>query len=99
VFPDNVENAAWEVQPMLAVNATPDALGRSYASAVVSNSIAAERLAQTAPYVGTAAVARDMLAISELHGFEKLQYWGMSYGTVLVSAYQSLMSSSRALTS
>jgi hypothetical protein len=84
---------------MLAVNATPDALGRSYASALVSNSVAAERLAGAAPYVGTAAVARDMLAISELHGFDKLQYWGMSYGTVLVSARQRPTFSSRALTS
>ena len=39
--------------------------------------------ADIAPYLNTPFVARDMLEILDAIGEDELQYWGMSYGTVL----------------
>jgi hypothetical protein len=40
--------------------------------------LAEERSLQAVSHLRTENVARDMLRITEAHGFEKLQYWGLS---------------------
>jgi hypothetical protein len=62
---------------------TPDALARTYARYASLGTVAGVRLKEIGPYVNTPFVARDMLAITKAHGFDKLKYWGISYGTVL----------------
>jgi pimeloyl-ACP methyl ester carboxylesterase len=65
------------------LGATPDALARTYARFASFGTVAEARLKDIGPYINTPFVARDLLAITKAHGFDKLRYWGVSYGTVL----------------
>jgi hypothetical protein len=64
-------------------NATPDALARTYARFSSFGTLAQKRDNGVAQYVSTPLVARDMLEIARAHGQSKLQYYGISYGTIL----------------
>jgi pimeloyl-ACP methyl ester carboxylesterase len=70
-----------EEDPLLG--STPDAVARTYARFASFGQVAAKRLKDIGPYLGTPFVARDMLAITKAHGFDKLVYYGISYGTTL----------------
>ncbi|EJD49549.1 hypothetical protein AURDEDRAFT_161106 [Auricularia subglabra TFB-10046 SS5] len=58
-------------------------LGHVLARAEILGRLALERVGDSAPYVGTADVARDIVAMNAALGRERIQYWGGSYGTVL----------------
>jgi pimeloyl-ACP methyl ester carboxylesterase len=65
------------------LGATPDSVARTYGRSISYGTVAESRLKDIGPYVTTPMVARDMLAITKAAGFEKLKYWGVSYGTLL----------------
>jgi pimeloyl-ACP methyl ester carboxylesterase len=65
------------------LNTTTDAFNRAYAQFKSFAPVAETRLQDIGPYVNTPFAARDMLAITRAHGFDKVKYWGISYGTVL----------------
>ena len=80
VFPDYSEGTGWRLKVAAdpLYNITPDAVSRAYARYTTYNTLAEGRTNHIAPYVNTAMVARDMLEITQAHGFDKLQYWGFS---------------------
>ena len=65
------------------MNSTSDALARRQAQAIIYGSLAEQRVPDTAQYVSTSLVSRDMLAVTQAHGYEKLQCWGVSYSAIL----------------
>ena len=78
MFKDAAE-AAQLLSPY-AVNANESvaSIGRNFALIEILNNLANDRVETLAQSVNTPAVARDMLAMVEAFGEEKLQYWGVS---------------------
>ncbi|KAK0487949.1 TAP-like protein-domain-containing protein [Armillaria novae-zelandiae] len=72
------------------VNTTSDQIPHLWASAQVLAELALERDTGILNYISTDNVARDMLRISQAAGQEKLQYYGVSYGTLLGSTFAAM---------
>ncbi|KAJ7760788.1 TAP-like protein-domain-containing protein [Mycena olivaceomarginata] len=87
-FETNMERNAWGNPSLTDLNSSSDALGRFWARAQVYNRFAAER--SSYQHINTDNTARDMLQIVRAHGREKLQYWGISYGSVLGAVFASM---------
>jgi pimeloyl-ACP methyl ester carboxylesterase len=62
---------------------TPDSIARTYARFASFGQVAEKRINDMAHYISTPFVARDLLAITKAHGFDKLTSYGVSYGTVI----------------
>ncbi|KAL2075023.1 hypothetical protein VTL71DRAFT_8803 [Oculimacula yallundae] len=80
----------WNLQEPPVLDAHPGIIYDSYAHAEAFSQHCLSQLGDTARFVSTPSVARDMLHIMEKLGEEKLKYWGFSYGTFLGVTFASL---------
>ncbi|KAJ7083877.1 Alpha/Beta hydrolase protein [Mycena epipterygia] len=90
-FETDAERALWNAATPPALNASSDAIPQTWARAHLLGQLAAERDSSgILKYMTTDNVARDMLRITQKFGFEKLQYYGISYGSVLGATFAAM---------
>lgn len=77
-FASTGESAMFTLKILDTLNSSDSAFGSVYSNAHTLGHVSETRIKDVAQYVGTPAVARDMLSIVKAYGEEKLQYWGFS---------------------
>ena len=82
-FESDIEAAIWQAGAGNTAYTTLDDFAHLWPRSDIIGRIAEERNFDAIAHVRTENVATDMLKISEALGYGRLQYWGISYGSVL----------------
>lgn len=72
------EDAHFVTSFVEALNSSESSFGNVYGAVHNYGDLAKTRTGNVTKYIGTPAVARDMLQIVKAHGQDKLHYWGLS---------------------
>ncbi|KAF5374279.1 hypothetical protein D9758_004550 [Tetrapyrgos nigripes] len=85
-----VERELWQLQATHELEHSNHDLADTWGRALVTSRLASERDNDVLGHINTDQTARDMLKITEAHGYEKLKYWGFSYGTILGATFAAI---------